>query len=190
MRTLPSTWSLLKRYGAVLYKGQNRMGLNSNPNLIAVLTGEREAEFEDGSEEPETKLINTEYREHGYITFQMEDGATWPNWPGVKFKNPPADIYYFPFFQAIDQARDMRCGAVGGRDYFQYLQEKKLHKYQFDVLYDFLEKYKTAPTFAFLHLQEYTHNDQNLARLYDDDLSSLLGTILIINSKSDQIWIV
>ena len=71
---------------------------------------------------------------------------------------------------------------------FQYLQEKKLHKYQFDVLQDFLEKYKTTPTFAFLHLQEYTHNDQNLARLYDDDLSAMLERLL--NSGSlDQTFL-
>ena len=144
------------------------------------------AEFEDGSEEPETKLINTVYKEHGYITLQMEDGARWPPWENVKFKNPPADFYYMPFFQAINQERDMRCGAVGGRDFFQYLQEKALHKYQFGVLQDFLEKYKMDPTFAFLWLQAYTHNDQNLARLYDDDLSSMLGKILKIEKYHNK----
>ena len=150
------------------------MGLNSNPNIIGLLTGGTEAEFEDGSEEPEKKLINSVYREQGYITFQMEDGAGVPNFENVKFKNSPSDIDFLPFFQAINQARDMRCGLIGGWGYFQYLQEKTLHKYQFDVIQDFLEKYKATPTFAFLHLQEYTHNDQNLARLYDDDLSAML----------------
>ena len=154
------------------------MGVNSNPNLISLLTGGSVAEFEDGSEEPEAKLINAVYREHGYITFTMEDGAGEPTFPNTKFRNAPADIYFLPFFQAINQALDMRCGLVGGWGYFQYLQGKKLHKYQFDVIHDFLEKYKSDPTFAFLHLQEYTHNDQNLARLYDDDLSFILGRIL------------
>ena len=151
------------------------MGLNSNPNIIGLLTGGTEEDFYDGSEEPETKLINTVYRQHGYITFQMEDGAGVPNFENAKFKTPPADIYFLPFFQAIERARDMRCGLVGGWGYHQYLQERKLHKYQFEVLQDFLENYKTDPTFAFLHLQEYTHNDQNLGRLYDDDLSAMLG---------------
>ena len=82
----------MKRYGAILYEGQNRMGLNSNPNLIGLMTGGTEAEFEDGSEEPENKLISTAYRQHGYITFDMEDGAAWPMWTGVKFNNPPADL--------------------------------------------------------------------------------------------------
>ena len=65
----------------------------------------------------------------------------------------------------------MRYGVVCGRDFFQYLQEKALHKYQFGLLQDYIEKYKMDPTFASLWLQAYTHNDQNLARLYDDDLS-------------------
>ena len=40
MRTLPTTWRLLKRYGAVLYEGHNRIDLGSYPNIMALLTGE------------------------------------------------------------------------------------------------------------------------------------------------------
>ena len=73
-------------------------------------------------------------------------------------------------------AKDLRCGQIGWYgNVFQYLQERSLHEYQFDALQDFIEEYKTAPTFAFLHLAEYTHNDQNLARLYDENLSAKLG---------------
>ena len=157
------------------------MDLGTKPNIMALLTGE-ETEGEPDKESL-TKLISLVYREHGYVTLQMEDGVQMSNFqsPGVGFENPPADFYYRPFFQAINSANHLRCGQIGTwGNVFQYLQEKKLHKYEFDVLQDFLEKYKTAPTFAFLHLQEYTHNDQNLARLYDDDLSFLLGTILIL----------
>ena len=170
----------MKRQGAVLYEGHNRIGLNTYPNLMALLAGEKTNK--DPDLESLRKLISLVYREQGYVTLQMEDGAGMSNFqaPGVGFGNPPADFYYKPFFQAINAANHLRCGQIGTwGNVFQYLQEKKLHKYQFDVLHDFLEKYKTDPTFAFLHLQEYTHNDQNLARLYDDDLSSLLGKILM-----------
>ena len=179
-RTLPSTWRLLKRHTAVLFEGHNRVGLNTYPNIMALLTGEKMDK--DPDNESLKKLISLVYRDHGYVTLQMEDGAGMANFqvPGVGFGNPPADFYYKPFFQAVNSANHLRCGQIGTwGNVFQYLGEKKLHKYQFDVLHDFLEKYKTDPTFAFLHLQEYTHNDQNLARLYDDDLSSMLGKILI-----------
>ena len=59
------------------------MGLNSNPNIIGLLTGGTEAEFEDGSEEPEKKLINSVYREQGYVTLQMEDGVAMANFQAV-----------------------------------------------------------------------------------------------------------
>ena len=176
----------MKRHGAVLYEGHNRVGLNTYPNLMALLTGEKTNK--DPDIESLNKLISLDYREHGYVTLQMEDGVGMSNFqiPGVGFENPPADFYYRPFFQAINAANHLRCGQIGSwGNVFQYLQEKKLHKYQFDILHDFLEKYRTTPTFAFLHLQEYTHNDQNLARLYDDDLSSLLGRIL--NNKFKRI---
>ena len=196
-RTLPTTWRLLKRYGAVLYEGHNRIDLGSYPNIMALLTGEEtEVGFmfqnlEDGRlwvDEQETRLISKVYKEHGYVTFHMEDAAgmaTFQVAGKVGFKNPPADFYYRAFFQAISEAKDLRCGLIGGwGDVYQYLQEKSLHEYQLDVLQDFIEQYKRIPTFAFLHLAEYTHNDQNLARLYDESLSSMLGMISNIDNKS------
>ena len=189
LRTLPKTWRLLRSYGAVLYEGHNRIDLGTYPNLMALLTGEQtDVGFMfqdlDGErfwvDEQETELISKTYKEHGYLTFHMEDGASMATFQvkgRVGFKNPPADFYYRAFTLAIAEAKHLRCGLVGGwGDVYQYLQEKYLHEYQLDVLQDFLEKYRALPTFSFLHLGEYTHNDQNLARLYDEYMSATLGT--------------
>ena len=166
---MPSTWRLLRRYGAFMYEGHNRIGLGTYPNLVAILTGEKT------DSELNTKLLQRVYREHGYLTFHLEDAedhSTFDN----RFDTSPADFYYRPFFQAITDATDLRCGLVEGYGrVYQYLQERSLHEYQLDVLHDFIEEYKNTPTFAFLHLAEYTHNDQNLARLYDEYLSFKLG---------------
>ena len=169
---MPITWRLLKRYGAVLYEGHNRVGLGTYPNLIALLTGEKtDMDFV----ELRSKLMTKVYREHGYVTFHMEDSEEMSTF-GNGFESAPADFYYRPFFKALTNRKDLRCGQIGTwGNVFQYLQEKSLHEYQFDALHDFIEQYKTAPTFAFLHLAEYTHNDQNLARLYDENLSAKLG---------------
>ena len=175
-RTLPSTWRLLKRQGAVLYEGHNRIGLGTYPNLLALLTGEKtDIPFNDQLIELRQKLISKAYREHDYLTFHMEDCEGMSTF-GNGFNPAPADFYYRPFFKAMTDAIDLRCGKIGWYgNVFQYLQEKSLHEYQFDALHDFLEEYKAAPTFSFLHLAEYTHNDQNLARLYDEYLSFKLG---------------
>ena len=150
------------------------MGLGTAPNLMALLTGGTDlAAWLDGEE---NELISLLYRKHGYLTLHMEDTADMSNFDSSKFKNPPADFDYRPTFQAITKDKGLRCGQIGTwGNVFQYLQEKNLHEYQFGVLHDFLEEYKTAPTFAFLFLAVYTHNDQNLARLYDESLSSMLG---------------
>ena len=167
-RTLPSTWRLLKRHGALLYEGHNRVGLGTFPNLVALLTGEK-------TDIALQTLISQVYREHGYLTFHMEDCEDMSTF-GNGFDISPADFYYRPYFKAMTEAIDLRCGKIGWYgNAFQYLQEKSLHEYQFAALHDFLEEYKAAPTFAFLHLAEYTHNDQNLARLYDENLSFKLG---------------
>ena len=80
-RTLPSTWRLLKRHGAVLYKGHNRVGLNTYPNIMALLTGEKTAK--DPDLESLEKLISLVYREQGYVTLQMEDGVAMANFQAV-----------------------------------------------------------------------------------------------------------
>ena len=169
---MPITWRLMKRYGAVLYEGHNRVGLGTYPNLIALLAGER---TDLGFTELRSKLMTQVYREHGYLTFHMEDSEVM-NTFGNGFETSPADFYYRPFYKAMVEREDLRCGLIGSYgSVFQYLQERNLHEYQLDALYDFVEEYKAAPTFAFLHLAEYTHNDQNLARLYDEYLAVKLG---------------
>ena len=131
-------------------------------------------------DEQDTKLVTKAYKDHGYLTMQLEDGADMATFQlkgRVGFHNPPADFYYRAWGLAIAQATDLRCGLIGGwGNVYQYLQERYLHEYQLDVLKDFIENYRDRPTFAFLHLAEYTHNDQNLARIYDEYLSSTLGT--------------
>ena len=163
---------MIKRYGALLYEGHNRVGLGTYPNLVALLTGEK---TDRSFEELRGKLVSQVYRDQGYLTLHMEDSEEMSTF-GNGFATAPADFYYRPFYTAMRDRKDLRCGQIGWYgNVFQYLQERSLHEYQFDVLQDFIEKYKTTPTFAFLHLAEYTHNDQNLARLYDENLSAKLG---------------
>ena len=151
---------------------------------MALLAGEDTDQLHDlegefyVEEHKEFQLIPKIYREHGYLIFQMEDSQDMGKWvPGkLGFRNPPADFYYRAYSKALGDARELRCGLIGGwGQVYQYVQEKSLHEYQLDALHDFIKEYKETPTFAFLHLAEYTHNDQNLARLYDEHLSSILG---------------
>ena len=88
----------------------------------------------------------------------------------------------FPLFFNFDGVpKELRCGLIGNYgSVYQYLQERSLHEYQLDVLHDFIKEYKETPSFAFLHLGEYTHNDQNLARLYDDQLYYSLGNMITL----------
>ena len=192
IRTLPRTWRLLRKYGAVLYEGHNRIGLGTFPNLMALLAGENTDQLQDlegefyVDEHQDFTFIPKIYRDHDYLIFQMEDCQDMGHWvPGrLGFKNPPADFYYRAWDLALADARELRCGLIGSfGQVYQYLQEKSLHEYQLDVLHDFIKEYNDTPTFAFLHLAEYTHNDQNLARLYDDHLASILGNIEDIENK-------
>ena len=51
------------------------------------------------------------------------------------------------------------------------------HKYQIPAIHDFIETYKDTPTFTFIHLAEYLHNDLNMAKHYDHDLANMLQSL-------------
>ena len=93
------------------------------------------------------------------------------------FKKPPFNIYYRgPFLAMINEW--VQNQLVGGYDAYACLQEQLLHKHEFRIIQDFIEMYSGTPNFLFCHLNDYTHNDLNMAKLYDDDLRHMLETII------------
>jgi len=190
-RSFPRTWKVMMSLNGILFKAHNRVGANSYPNVMAMLSGETggvwaqdmpnrtEMYYIDKERQP---LLSYIFRENGYITMHMEDAQNMGDFNRkgvVGFKTPPADIYYRAAFLAIVKANFalLRNRPVGSSDCFACLQEKMQHKYQIPAIHDFIETYKDVPNFAFIHLNEYLHNDLNMAKHYDEDLASMIKSL-------------
>ena len=202
-RSFPATWTVLRSLQGVLYEGHNRVGHNSYPNVMALLSGEitagvpelkgevgpegREMYYIDLERQP---LIQSLLRRHGYLTMQMEDTQDMGDFNRkgiVGFKSAPADIYYRAAFLAMVEEKyrykynyptlGVRNWEIGEGGCFACLQEQMLHKYQLPAIHDFIDMYKHTPTFTFIHLVEYLHNDLNMAKHYDRDLAHMIKSL-------------
>ena len=93
------------------------------------------------------------------------------------FSKPPADHYYRSTYWPITKERglkgSLRNRLVGKADNYACQQEVPSHTHQFRILRDLL-LHQEGPTFAYVHLNEYTHNDLTMARHYDEPLKQLV----------------
>ena len=58
------------------------------------------------------------------------------------------------------------------------LQDEIIHFQEFQVIEDYLNTYKDVPNLMYVHLGQYSHNDVNMAKLYDDELQSLIQALI------------
>ena len=95
-RNFPKSWSVLERYGGLMFEGHHRVGWNSYPNVMAILTGEAAYKPEEKPEngtlyiDEEFQFIQNTFQENGYLRLHLEDFAAWPNF----FKPGPLSIIF------------------------------------------------------------------------------------------------
>ena len=204
IRSLPMTVSYLDSLGGILFQGQHRVGHNSYPNVMALLSGENGGDWPadwpnrtsiyyfDDHRQP---MLPSLYQRHGYVTMFLEDlqlFGTLNREGRVGFRNPPAMIYYRAAFWAMikEEWGYLRNRLVGKFGAYACLQEKLLHIHQFQVLRDFIDTYHEEPSFAHLHLNEYLHNDLNMAKLYDKDLKEMLQHLVTTGSINNTFFMI
>ena len=84
-RNFPISWSILERYGGILFDGHHRVGANSYPNTMAILTGE--AAHPPGQRpdkgvfyiDEEFQFIQNSFKDQGYLRLHLEDFPAYPN---------------------------------------------------------------------------------------------------------------
>ena len=125
-------------------------------------------------------FIQTKYGGQGYTTMQLEDLQIYPTFHREgKFtlRDAPTDIFYAAPFVAIERER-VQNTLVGKEGCYASLQEQLVHVSELRLIQDFLSMYRATPTMMYAHLSEYSHNDVNMAKLYDKDLKNMMQTLV------------
>ena len=169
-RCLPLTLTTASALGSVVFRGHHKVGLNSMPNVMGLLTGSSNltdkpwlANYTKLAWQP---MVTNLFHDSGWTTLLLHD-ELWMGLSLVFNRAPnPFDISFNAGFR--------RWKKWGRR-----------HSDPTDLVRDFTLMYRDRPIFAHVHLSEYTHNDLNGAKSYDRDLALKLRVMAQSGSLDD-----
>ncbi|XP_042896591.1 uncharacterized protein [Parasteatoda tepidariorum] len=173
IRHFPKCQDYLTKYlSPITMNGYNKVGDNTFPNLVPLLTGHSYQFYYDDARKnrffDDVDFSWKAFADLGYRTLLAEDApdiATF-NYYRNGFKSPPTDYYYRPFALAVEKSdiREKQCFGS---------------KMEMEVIYDYLKSFlgtmnNTRPFFAFSFLARLTHDVFNFAGYADEPTYQLL----------------
>ncbi|XP_051171898.1 uncharacterized protein LOC127288466 isoform X2 [Leptopilina boulardi] len=177
-RNLPKTVDYLDEKGWLLMKGYNKMGENTFPNLMAILTGQGE---EDACKKcnptvpfglDNCPMLWYNFKNAGYVTAYAEDEADWStfNYLKVGFVNPPTDYYLRPYIVATEKLLKTRRRFI---NYYCTGPELAAERI-LNFAEDFAIRFKDHSYFGFFWTNSITHNSLTSLSILDSQIHSRL----------------
>ncbi|GFT36793.1 uncharacterized protein NPIL_471631 [Nephila pilipes] len=194
MRLLPHTYQYLTdTLQMTVFRGMNKIGDNTYPNLVALLTGKKAygGGLPDESEGfDDWPLIWKNYSSAGYNTMWAEDFPQYGlfNYLAKGFRRPPTDHYLRPFWLALEESTLLKFSS-----HMCYGSLPK-HLLQMDYVRQFISKYHNTnrPYFGFSFLADLSHEYLSRVASADDQFEEFFkhlhefgyldNTVLIVMS--------
>lgn len=182
-RQMNSTINYLKNIGGIELRGYNKVGDNTFPNLIPVLTGKLEEELRNTCWPNKTDrfdkchFIWDDYKSKGYVTAYGED-ASWMglfNYGRKGFEKQPTDYGYNYFNGAAESA----IGNSHNMNVNECIGARQVYK---DFL-DYIKKFSVTmdrnrlPYFAFFWGVSLSHDYLNKPKLGETDYTNFFKTM-------------
>ncbi|CAH0388813.1 unnamed protein product [Bemisia tabaci] len=172
MRQLSESYRLLtERMNATVMLGFNKVGENTWPNVMAMLTGRESPPYPHNSYQGWPFIWN-EFREAGAATIYAEDLPEFNmfDYLASGIKEQPTLHYMRTFWLAVEASFLYKTSAT------YCLGPTPKHIIFFDYLLSFLRAYKDSPVFMFSLFNELSHDYVNTVGALDGDLTALLRT--------------
>ncbi|KAL3879217.1 hypothetical protein ACJMK2_031524 [Sinanodonta woodiana] len=196
IRKLPLTYKYLKEdLHAYEFEGYMKVGENTLPNIVPLLTGKRvwtpEVPIKDYTKEyyDSFPFIWKNFSDASYATLFAEDlpeiGVF--NYVTKGFMSPPTHHYMRPFWLGIEAVNKVKSAI---RPVLLFLEENKMklqsssslcydntpkHLIQINYVKQFIKKYKDRPKFLFSFLTEIAHEYPNFLEYGDKDFRDFLS---------------
>ncbi|KAH8298004.1 hypothetical protein KR018_004385, partial [Drosophila ironensis] len=175
-RYFPRVARYLRNTSHVEFWGYNRVGHNSFPNLIPLLSGQSEEELErtchkDGQTFDNCRFLWDDFRAAGYSTLFAEDNEFTGTFTYQKrgFRRQPTDFYMRPVFWEMKQFTSFNINKLvacsGHRTY------DAVH---YDFIYKMMPHLQHRPFFSFFWQTQFVHDYFNYARLLDREYLGIL----------------
>ncbi|XP_051171897.1 uncharacterized protein LOC127288466 isoform X1 [Leptopilina boulardi] len=177
-RNLPKTVDYLDEKGWLLMKGYNKMGENTFPNLMAILTGQQQTDSYDKCKPTipfgldHCPMLWYNFRNAGYVTAYAEDEAKIStfNYLKVGFVDPPTDYYLRPYILATEKLLKSRRRFA---NYYCTGPEVAAERILNSAV-DFATKFQGVPYFGFFWTNSVSHDTINGLSSMDTNILSRL----------------
>ncbi|XP_034949580.1 uncharacterized protein [Chelonus insularis] len=172
LRSMPRTEKYLRNTGWFHLKGYNKMGDNTFPNLMAILTGQNSTSAYSNCKPKEAYGLDNcpflwnNFKKAGYITAYGEDDAHLStfNYLKVGFVDPPTNYYLRPYVWATEKLLKAKYKYNAKYCTGPELAIDRIYNYAVEFAQTFLD----LPYFAFFWTNTVTHNDVNGISSLDD----------------------
>ncbi|KAG7198833.1 hypothetical protein KM043_001802 [Ampulex compressa] len=186
-RTMPKTDRYLSETGWVEMRGYNKMGDNTFPNLMAILTGQNQSQAYSRCKP--TVAYNLDrcpflwhnFRNAGYATAYGEDETVLNtfNYLKVGFVEPPTEYYLRPYMLASEKLLKVRR-----RFGLKYCTGPVMSFERiFDYALDFAQSFLGLPYFGFFWMNTISHDNMNGLSSMDGWISKKL---MLLRDKGVQ----
>ncbi|KAF5285582.1 hypothetical protein FQR65_LT13122 [Abscondita terminalis] len=181
IRSLPKTREFLERQNWLELTGYNKVGDNTFPNLMAILTGKNESKAYETCVTGRDSFDNCsmlwyDYRRLGYVTAYVEDDADINtfNYNKKGFKNPPVDYYFRPYMIAVQKF--LQTTTIDGMTYCtgpETSGERVIY-----LVKTFAKTLAKYLYFGIFWMNSFSHNDLNSASRMDAKVYELLDDLV------------
>ncbi|XP_049866942.1 uncharacterized protein LOC126367468 isoform X2 [Pectinophora gossypiella] len=164
--SIPKTLRYMREHDWLDYQGYQKVGANTYPNIMAILTGKNYTEVSKACgmtmDNCQQLLIWNKFRDAGYVTAYGEDNLKLPDTFSTRhgFKTPPTDHYTRPFFLTGEH----RIGNL------VCTKSRPSAEHMLDYALQFAQEYKNDSFFGFFWINSYSHNLDNLPTLLENNL--------------------
>ncbi|XP_049823264.1 uncharacterized protein LOC109595943 isoform X2 [Aethina tumida] len=177
IRVMPKTFNFVETNDFYSLKGYNKIGDNTYPNVMALLTGMTEKQAEQQCNSSKSGKLDScpmlwyDFRNFGHITAYAEDDPTIGtfNYGRKGFSHSPTDYYFRTYMLASERLRTKQI------DFLTYCvgPESSGEKIM-NIVKDFEYTFKNAPTFGFYWMNTFSHNNLNMPSSVDDNITNFL----------------
>jgi hypothetical protein len=172
-RSLPKSLAQAEAMGGILMTGHHKVGDNSVPNVMAMMTGDSpywtgKTWITRKNNAPETlPMIIGMFRDWGWNTVFFEDMLHWVG-PALRYNVEIANPWSMTY-----------------NDVWWYLKGSIAHNNPIKTFRDMHLVYKDTPSLIHTHLSEYLHFNLNMGKNYDADLAAMLTNLSNENALDD-----
>ncbi|CAG5012392.1 unnamed protein product [Parnassius apollo] len=168
--TMPHTVEYFEKHKWLDFRGYQKVGFNTFPNIMSLLTGKKMPTIykacAKGMNECNELMMWSKYKDVGYFTAYGEEYLRLPDTFSRHkgFKIPPTNHYARPFFLTGEKK--------SGNYICTGKQPSAIHL--LDYALDFARAYINENFFGMFWLNSFSHNTDNMPALLDNDMLSFL----------------